>query len=128
MSVLSFSSNTSFSLGLNLACQHAPRQSFIVAITDCGTKNLELEDKIKSCLQERDAILFIVNNPYYCNEEDESLKAYKRLANKVVNIAEASELELKGYVQEVLTEKCQENVRMERARQRARSKKANIAL
>ena len=58
----------------------------ILVTTDHGTHDLELEDDIKACLEDKKATLIIVFNPRMFDSSDHaSLDAYKRLADSVIN-------------------------------------------
>merc|ERR1711962_39239 len=73
--------------GLLEVCQESPEVPLILVTTDHGTHDLELEDDIKACLEDKKATLIIVFNPRMADRGDQaSLDAYKRLADSVINI------------------------------------------
>merc|ERR1719295_111797 len=66
--------------GLLEVCQESPEVPLILVTTDHGTHDLELEDDIKACLEDKKATLIIVFNPRMSDPSDlASLAAYERL-------------------------------------------------
>jgi len=70
--------------GLLTLCQESPEVPLIVVTTDHGSHDLELEDEIKKCLEEKRATVIIAFHPYSF-ADIESLDAYTRLADTIVN-------------------------------------------
>jgi len=102
--------------GLLQACQESMETPLIIVTTDAGTKNVELEDDIKSCLDEKKATLKIVFNPGlndYAKKNAEAMKsieAYVRLADEVINMDGSLNFkELTKKLQDSITEHVLEN-------------------
>ena len=70
--------------GLLTLCHESPEVPLIVVTTDHGSHDLELEDEIKKCLEEKRATVIIAFHPYSF-ADIESLDAYTRLADTIVN-------------------------------------------
>ena len=67
-----------------MLCKQSQDETIIITTTNEGTHNLELEEEISKCLRTKRIALVLVLYPW--TGDDDSLKAYKRLTEDVVEL------------------------------------------